>query len=229
MILAAMGGAMAVLVATNQETRNQQLYKDQSFASAQGGIEVVLGLIANGVNPCDPLSSNLLGDSFLGNSISVTRINNKIYVVGSKGGASTALSVTDPVPPSMGTLLTVDTSNAHDASNGAPPKKLIGITFQLQPGCGGPVTITSMIVTWSPNYDELIQQIKFDGGNVYSETGSGGAPSGDTIDIVDTTIADASVHTIDFIRWNSDIQNRLYTIQFNFGDGSNKIFTIDTQ
>lgn len=229
MILAAMGGAMAMLVASNQETRNQQLFKDQSFASAHGGIEVVLGLIAQGVNPCAPLSSNLLGDSFMGNNIVVTRTNGKIYVVGSKGGASSAISITDPSPPNMGALLTVDTSKAKDASNGAPPKKLIGIEFQLQPGCGGPVVITSMVVSWTPNSGEKVQQIKFDGGNVYSQGGNSGALSGQTIDITDTTIADANVHTVDFIRWKEDIQNRLYTIQFNFSDGSNKTVTVDTR
>ena len=44
---------------------------------------------------------------------------------------------------------------------------------------------------------------------------------------VDETIVDASLHLIDFIRWDSEIQDRVYTIQFNFLDGSNKIIQID--
>lgn len=229
MILAAMGGAMAVLVVGNQETRSHQLYMDQSFASAQAGLEVTLGLIAHGVNPCDPLSRNLEGDNLLGNSITVVRENSRIYVVGAKGDSTTAVSIVDPVPPAMGQLLQTDITAAKDSSNGAPPAKLIGITFQLMPGCGSPVTITSMLVSWSPNYGELVQQIKFDGSNVYSEGGSAGTLSGITIDTVDQYIADANVHMVDFIRWNGDIQNRLYTIQFNFADGSNKSVTVDTR
>lgn len=229
MILAAMGASMAVLVATNQETRTRQLYADQSFASAQAGLEVTLGLIYSGVNPCDPLSRNLEGDNLVGNSISVTRVNNRIYVIGAKGDANTAVSIVDPVPPADGQLLTVDVSHAKDSSNGAPPAKLIGITFQLLPGCGQAVTITTMTISWAPNDGEKVQQIKFDGNNVYDEGGSGGTLSGGTEDIVDQTIADANVHSIDFIRWDNSIQNRLYTIQFNFADGSNKIVTVDTR
>lgn len=229
MILAAMGGSMAVLVATNQETRSHQLYTDQSFASAQAGLEVTLGLIHHGVNPCDPLSRNLEGDNLVGDSITVTRANNRIYVVGAKGDASTAVSIVDPIPPAQGQLLQTDTTAAKDSSNGAPPAKLIGVTFQLMPGCGNPVTITTMTISWDSDMGEKVQQIKFDGNNVYSEGGSAGMPSGSTIDIMDQYIADANVHAVDFIRWNGDIQNRLYTIQFNFADGSNKAITVDTR
>lgn len=226
MILAAMGSMMAVLVATNQESRIKQLHSDQSFASAQAGLEVTLGLIHNGVNPCDPLSRNLEGDTLLGNSIVVNRANSRIYVAAAKGDASTSVSIVDPIPPSNGQLLQVDTTHAKDASNGAPPRKLIGITFQLAPGCGQAVTITTMTISWLPDTGEKVLQIKFDGANVYDGVGM---PSGDTENITDQTIADANVHQVDFIRWDADIQNRLYTIQFNFIDGSNKIITVDTR
>lgn len=229
LILAAMGGVMAVLVSSNQETRTQQYYADQSFASAQAGLELILGLEYNNANPCDPVARNLLGDSLLGNSISVIRANNRIYVTGTKGDGSVNLSIVDPFPPNSALILLIDTSNAQDASNGAPPKKLIGITFQLTPGCGGPVTITSMVITWSPDEDEEVEQIKFDGGNVYVSQGDGGSESGVLIDTTDVTIADANVHNMDFIRWDENIQNRLYTIKFNFADGSFKTVTVDTR
>ncbi len=229
MILAAMGAAMTVLVASNQDARSHQLYVDQSFASAQAGLEMILGLIHSGVNPCDPVSRNLEGDNLVGNSIAVTRLNNRIYVVGAKGDSTTAVSIVDPLPPAQGQLLQTDTSAAKDSSNGAPPAKLIGITFQLMPGCGNPVTITTMTVSWTPDNGEKVDQIKFDGNNVYSVGGNAGSPSGSTIDIVDQYIADANVHTVDFIRWDGDIQHRLYTIQFNFADGSNKVITVDTR
>ncbi len=228
-ILAAMGTAMAVLVSSNQDMRSQQYYSDQSFASAQAGIELVLGLEHNNVNPCDPIARNLLGDSLLGNSITVNRVSSRIYITGTKGSGTANYSIVDPHPPNNALILLIDTSNAKDASNGAPPKKLIGVTFQLTPGCGGPVTITSMVVSWSPDHDEKVQQIKFDGNNIYNQVGQGGAESGDLINTTDVTISDASVHNMDFIRWNNEIQNRLYTIRFNFIDGSNKIVTVDTR
>lgn len=229
LVLAAMGGVMAVMVASNQETRLYQMYADQSFASAQAGLEVVLGLNYNGDSPCASKDRNLLGDSLVGNSITVTRANNRIYVTGTESGAVTSVSITDPIPPSNGAMLEIDTSNAKDASNGAAPHKLIDIFFSLLPGCGNPVTITSLQITWDPNNGEKIKQIKFDGNNVYSVGGQGGTLSGEVTDITDQTVADASQHTIDFIRWGENIQNRLYTIQFNYADGSNAVATVDTR
>lgn len=225
-VLAAMGSGMAVLVSSNQSTRTMQLYSDQSFATAQAGLEFALGKIYGGVNPCSSLNINFLGDNFLGDSITINRANDLVSVIGVKGTSTTTLNVTDPIPPSSGQLLQVNTQNAQDAGNGAPPKKLQGVTFQLLPGCGGPVTITTLVVSWSPNYGEGIRQIKFDGGNVYNDIS---VISGATIDIVDTTISDANIHTIDFIRWQEDIQDRLYTIVFNMSDGSSKTVTIDLQ
>lgn len=229
LVLAAMGAVMTVLVSTNQDLRTHQLYADQAFASAQAGMEVTLGWIYNNGNPCASLDRNLSGDTLAGNSIVVDRSNNRIYVTGTKGDSSTSVSIVDPSPLTGGTTLLVDTSQAKDASNGAPPKKLIGVTFQLAPGCGTPVTIVSMVITWSPNYGEKVQQIKLDDGNIYSSGGNHGVASGVLIDTTDVTIADASVHTMDFIRWDEEIQNRLYTIQFNYADGSNKIVTVDTR
>lgn len=228
-VLAAMGAVMAVLVSTNQETRTQQYYADQSFVSAQAGLELILGMEYNNANPCDPVARNLLGDNLLGNSISVNRTDNRIYVTGVKGAGTTNVSIVDPHPPNYALILLIDTGNAKDSSNGAPPKKLTGITFQLTPGCGGPVTIVSMVISWSPDYDEEVQQIKFDGGNIYNHEGNGGAESGELINTTDVTISDASVHNMDFIRWDEDIFNRLYTIKFNFSDGSDKTVTVDTR
>jgi hypothetical protein len=212
------------MVSSNQSTRMMQLYSDQSFATAQAGVEFALAKIYGGANPCSSLNINFLGDSFLGDNITVARANNKVTVTGVRASSTTTLSVTDPIPPSDGQLIQVDTTNVQDSGNGGPPRKLIGIQFQLLPGCGQAVTITSLTISWAPNNVENILQIKFDGSNVYNSVGM---PSGSTIDIVDQTIADANVHTIDFIRWDADIQDRLYTIQFNFSDGSNKIIQID--
>lgn len=221
-ILAAMGGAMAVLVSTNQATRSFQYTTDQSFASAQSALEMVLGYIHTGVNPCGYADRDF---DFGGSTIVVNRTGGRIYVTATNVDSSTAVSVVDPSPPTEGTQLLIDTSNAKDASNGAPPKKLIDITFMLDPGCGNAVTITSLVVSWEPNLGEDVDQIKFDGNNV----GGSNEVSGQTIDITDQHIADAGQHLIDFIRWGNEIQNRLYTLQFNFADGSSKTVTIDTR
>lgn len=226
LVLAAMGAAMATLVATNQELRSYQYTADQSFASAQAGLEMVLGLIHIGASPCDAMSRNFMGDS-QANSVVVSRTNNRIYVNATKGNANSAVSIVDPDPPNAGDTLLIDTSGAQDASNGAPPKKLLGVTLQLDTGCGAAVTLTTMVVTWTPEDDEDVEQIKLDNHNIYND--SHGAESGELIDVTDTTINDAAEHEINFIRWGDTIQNRLYTIQFNFNDGSNKIVTVDTR
>lgn len=233
LVLSAMGAAMATLVATNQELRSYQYTADQSFASAQAGLEMVLGLIHIGASPCDSMSRNFMGDS-QANSVVVSRTNSRIYINATKGNANSAVSIVDPNPPNEGDTLLIDTSGAQDASNGAPPKKLLGVTLQLDTGCGAAVTLTTMVVTWTPEQggdddddEERVDQIKLDNLNIYNS--SSGAGSGELIDVTDTTINDAAVHDINFIRWNDYIQNRLYTIQFNFNDGSNKIVTVDTR
>lgn len=229
LILAAMGGAMAIMVATNQETRSYQYYADQSFASAQAGLELILGSIYWGANPCDSMNRNLNGDNPAGNNVITNRANNRIYVTGTKGASTTVVSVVDPSPPTNDTILVIDASQAEDASNGGLPMMLTGITLQLIPGCGGSVTITSLVISWVRDNGEMVQQIQIDGTDVYSVGYWDGKLSGETIDIRDVTIADANLHMVDFIRWNTEIQNRLYTIQFNFADGSSKTVTVDTR
>lgn len=224
LVLAAMGASMATLVATNQVTRSLQYTADQSFSSAQSALEVVLGYIHSGANPCSYVDRDF---DFAGSDINVNRANGRIYVTADNGGSNTAVSIVDPDPSNAGDTLLIDTGSAQDASNGAPPKKLIGVILQLDPGCGTAVTLTSMVVTWTPEYGEDVEQIKLDNLNIYNS--SEGAESGELIDVTDTTINDAGEHPINFIRWGDTIQNRLYTIQFNFSDGSNKVVTVDTQ
>lgn len=257
LVLAAMGSTMAAMVATNQEVRAHQYTADQAFASTQAGLEVALGLIHNNVSPCASISRNLMGDSSAANSVVVSRTNNKIYVTGSKSDSSTAMSIVDPSPPVQGGMLEVNTTAALDPSNGAPPKKLVGVTFQLGGGCGS-TTITSMTNSWTDaSHDdcedehgehhghdddhhghddecgeggaERVDQIRLDGVNLYTAATNHGKLSGETADTDDVTISDAGTHTLDFIRWDSDIQDRLYTIKLNFSDGSHKTFTVDTR
>lgn len=226
-VLAAMGASLAVMVANNQDSRSQQQYADQAFYTTQAGLEFVLGQIYHGGNPCLQLDRALLGSNLLGNTIDIDRTGGKIYVVGTNGPGSVALSITDPIPPSQGQMLNTDTSQAQDSSNGAPPRKLMGVTFQLETGCGVAVTIDTMTVSWDPNNGEHVQQIKFDGDNVFSQGGSNGNLSGVLVDIENTVVADANVHTVDFIRWAEDIQQRLYTIVFTMTDNSTKTVTVD--
>lgn len=228
MILAAMGGAMAVLVATNQETRSHQYFADQAFASAQAGIEVALGLISNGASPCDSMNRNLRGDSLMANSVVVSRMNSHIYATGTKGVSAQTVSIVDPHPPADESSLVVDASNAKDASNGAPAMQLIDIAFRRASGCENPVTITSLTISWNPRYGEVVQEIQIDGNNAYSAGVGGGTLSGEPTDIADVAVVDAAVHMINFIMWDMTMQNRLYTIQFNFADGSSKMVSVNT-
>lgn len=226
--LAAMGGAMAVMVSTNQETRNHQYYSDQSFASAQAGLELARGWIYKGIDPCAPMDRNLSGDSLVGNSVLVSRANGLIYSTGTKGDASNAFSIVDPNPPSQGVMLTIDTSNAKNEGNGLPSKKLVGITFQLAPGCVSSVTITELVISWVPDYGEKVDMVKFDGNVVYGTGSDPATVSGQVTNIVDQTIVSAGTHVIDFIQWDTRYLNRHHTIRFNFSDGSSKTVTVDT-
>lgn len=228
LILAAMGGAMAVIVSTNQESRSQQYVADQSFATAQAGLEVALGMIFNGVNPCESMNRNLSGDSVPTNNLTVNRTDGRIYVVGSKGDAISPVSIVDLTPPQQGMMLEIDTSNAKNEGNGLPSKRLVDIRFQLAPGCQSAVTITDLVISWDPDYGEKVDMINIDGNVVYGMAQDLGTVSGETTNITDQTIVGAGQHVIDFIQWDTRYLNRHHTIRFNFADGSSKTVTVDT-
>lgn len=214
-ILAAMGAGMAVLVATNQSTRTQQLYIDQSFYSTHAGLEFALGQIVNNGEQSVSITRQLLSDT-----ITVTRTGSNINVTGVKGTGSASYRITDPSPPSQSNCLTVNTASAAVSTT-----DLTGIVLSRSGSCSQAITIATMTVSWQPNNSENLRTIRIDGSDVYSDvTGQG---SGTTFNITDVTINDALSHPMNFLRWSADVTNHNFTLTFNMSDGSQRTSTVN--
>lgn len=209
-ILSAMGAGMAVLMATNQSTRTQQLYTDQAFYNSQAGIEYALGQILTGGSSDTSFTRN-----FLGETITLNRVSGQIQVATTRGVAQASYSITDPSPPSSAACLSVDQS-----SKSLSGSSLLGLVLSRDVSCSGSLTITDMVVSWDPDLEEKLRTIQIDSSNVYS-SGSGQA-SGSTFDITDVTINDSSDHPLNTLTWNTTITNHDFTITFNLSDGTQK-------
>lgn len=214
-ILSAMGAGMAVMIATNQSTRTQQLYMDQAFYNSQAGLEFALGQILDSGS-----SSTSFSRDFGGETIAVTRASNLIEVSTSKWQASANYSITDPNPPTAAACLDVDQS-----SKAVSTVNVTGLVLSRNASCTDSLTIQTMTLTWQPDNSETIRRIRIDGSNVYN-SGTGQA-SGTTVDITDKTISDYSNHTINFLRWNTTITNHDFILVFNMSDGSSKTVNVD--
>lgn len=94
MLLAAFGSGVIMMTATNQVTRNQVLYMEQSFYSAQAAFAHALWQINHGGDP-NPIPTR----QFKGTTLTLTRTGNEIRALTSFGDASSSLAITDPNPP----------------------------------------------------------------------------------------------------------------------------------
>lgn len=216
-IVGVMGSGMVVMVATNQETRNQVLYQNQSFYSNQAGIEFALGQILEDGNT----DSSITRD-FMGESISITRSSGVIQITTSEGIANSAYEIEDVNPSDEADCLVVDTSAA--ALNGGN-RILQGITLARDASCSDTITIDRMTVSWVPNdLGRQMNRIQIAGGTVYT---SGGVTSGTNVNITDYNIADYATHNLTGIRWSGTVDNRNFTISFQMSDGSLKTVTVN--
>ena len=219
-IMAAMGAGIAVMVATNQVTRNQQLYSDQAFYTTHAGFEYALGQIDEGS------SSTSMSRDFKGDAITITRTGGKVNVSTTRGNAQADYSITDPNPPSGATCLDVDVSAAVDGNSGASSNQRVeGIVLSRNASCSDSLTITQMIVSWVPNLSERLRRISIDSVLLYNSlTGLG---SGSTFDITDKVINDFAAHPLDYLFWNTSVTYHNFTITFVMSDASTKTVNVN--
>lgn len=121
--------------------------------------------------------------------------------------------------------LVVDTTNANLAVGN---KELRGITLENTGQTD--IVIDKITVTW--NNSNLIQNIKINNTNVWSNSGpgtpSGKQPSGTELDIQNFTLAQGSgVLPIDKFGFDGSMAGRIFTILFTLGDGTTKTVTVD--
>ncbi|MBU0506084.1 hypothetical protein KJ708_08845 [bacterium] len=211
LILAAMGAGMAYFIASNQQTRIQQVTSDQAFNGVQAGLEFVLGQILEEAWPGAAITRH-----FSGNEISITRSGGIVTVTSTGNTATDTYSIDDPTPPTVD-CLDVDTTGATVGGGGN--KQLQNITITRSASCTNPVTLTSMTgTTWIPDSGELLDRIRIDGTNRF--TGPADS-SGGTFDFgaLDVVINDAAAHPLNFVRWDSDMLAHNFQLHINYEYG----------
>ncbi len=217
-ILAAMATGMAVLVATNQSTRTQQLYMDQAYYAAHGAFEYAMRQIQVDGNP-DPIPTR----HFAGEAFSITRTNSKVNVTTTKDSASNSFSITDPNPPAAGNCLNVDTTGKAITGN----TKLTGLVLSRSVRCTAAIQIDSMTISWTPNGGQQANQIQI--ATNPKEYDGPAQSSGTNFDFGanDYVINDGNNHDLSHIRWDTNVTNTDFTLVFHMNDGSQKSVAVD--
>ncbi|MBI4209810.1 MAG: hypothetical protein HY538_08940 [Deltaproteobacteria bacterium] len=217
-LMGALGAGIAYFVASNQQTRIQQVTSDQAFYSAHAGIEFALGQILTGGSSALTFTRN-----FSGETINITRASSLITVSATEKSAVATYSVTDPNPPSQGSCLQVDTSAKAISGN----TLLVGLVLSRDASCTAALVITGMQMSWTPDNGEQANRIRIAGGSV--EYSGPAQSSGSTFDFGsnDYTINDSSDHDLTDIRWSSNITNHNFTLVFLMEDSSTKTVQVN--
>ena len=216
-LMGALGAAVAYFVASNQQTRVQQVTSDQAFYNAHAGIDFALGQILTGGSGALTFTRN-----FSGETISITRASGLITVSTTEQSAAATDSINDPNPVSEATCLQVDTSGKAISGNDL----LVGLVLSRNPSCTATLLITGMQISWQPDNGEKANRIRIDGNAVYNNPAQ---TSGSTFDFGsnDFTISDNNNHNLTDIRWNSDVTHHNFTLVFLMNDGTTKTVTVD--
>lgn len=223
LILAALGTGLAQWAASNQKSRTEQWQMAQATYANHGALEYALKLSLGGDT----------GTSYtrhLANTtMTITRANNliKANVLG-QDGTSANYQITDPNPPEedggQAACLKIDTSTGHLSTDFY---KIQDIGVRRDPSCSPSkhptITIVSMSISWQPNFGEVLNRIQFDGLPI--EYSGPSRPSGSLFDFGanDFTFSDSGNHTLDNIRWESQMKNHDFFLTFNMVDGTSKI------
>ena len=216
-ILGLMGGVVTTLVATGAVSKTNELVKQQAYELVQAGFEYALKRIDDGVDPDGETKTLGAGQFTIAYSptglITVGANVNAMY-----GSASPTYSIQGPVPGgNMADCLVVDVSGAHMTTSGWP-NYLRGLT--LQNTCNVPITIGVMTTSWNPDNGERVYRIRIANSNVYNNWP--GQLSGTAIDINDYSIPACTIRDLTYIRFNTEVPRKNFTIDFGMSDGSSK-------
>ncbi|MDO8493733.1 MAG: hypothetical protein Q7S68_00140 [Deltaproteobacteria bacterium] len=220
-ILAAFGGGLAVMVASNQSARTQMYRSDQAYYSNHAALEFAMRQIQ-----VDLVPFAIPARDFVGEALTITRTGGQVWSTTTEGEASAAYRIVDPNPPTDATCLVVDVAGAVLS---ADEKNLLGIDLSRISDCPNPVTIISMTISWEEEHNEKLLQIQIEGDPKEYE-GVAGQSSGSTFDFSsdDYTINDYAIHDLTHIRWNQRVDDiEEFTLLFNMSDGSQKSVEIE--
>lgn len=215
-LLSAMGGVIAMLVATGSVAKTNELVREQAKSLIDAGFEYALKQIDSGANP-DGQTRNLgKGQFTVGYDTGTGTITVNSSVSGLEGASTPNYSIQGPVGGSMGDCLVVTTSGAYLSAS-----KLILQGITIRNNCLAPVTIASMTTSWTPSMMEQLSSITINGNIVYGPPQSP-LLSGAIADITDVTIPNCTTIPLTNITFNSSMDNKNFTLLFTMSDGTTK-------
>jgi hypothetical protein len=214
-IAGALSLAVPVLVAANISLRTTQIQSNQAYYSARGALEFAQRQALADGNP-----ATLPARNFKNAPWNFTRADGTIQIAATSGSASNSFTMLDPNPP-QSNCLTIDTSAATlDISNN---NRLLGVTLSRKPACNEsnfPVTIVSMLVSWTSDPTRRLRIIRIDGIDRYN--GSGTSTGQLTTFTTTFTLNASTIYPIDYLEWNSITSASQVTMTFNMSDGTSK-------
>ena len=212
-VLASFGAGITYFVASSTSTRLQQIQGDQAFYAVETGLEFALRqIIVAGT------SETSITREFVGETITITRSSNRVYVSSSATSAASAHSIMDPDPPGPSDCLLVDVVSAVVSPNTV----LKNIYLSRDPSCSEPIVIVSMSqTTWQPDDWSELYQIRI-GGNPIEFSGPSATSGGNFVFQNQYTIDDGNQHTVNRMRFSGNMASRNFQLHFNYTyDGSN--------
>lgn len=215
LILAAMGAVLTYLVAAGSVGRMHRLSGAQALYVVQAGIEYAVKRVYDQQNEI----VNPPGLSFGEGSFTVSRSGLTLTVTGTVGDAVRVHSVDSPTEADC---TTIDTSNINLTHSG---KRIQGINFRKT--CLTSITVDKMQLSWIPNNNEKLKEIKIENLIVY--TNPAGSSSGTLIEITDYTVTNGNNNVINWFEFSADMEDKDVTLSFIMGDGSTKTVTFETE
>jgi hypothetical protein len=215
--LSLIGGVITSLVAIGAVAKTNDLVSEQAFGLVTAGFEYALKRIDDGFNPDGDVKTLGNGQFTVGydNDTGVITVTSDVSAM--HGQANPQYTVQGPTGGAMADCLNVIVSGAawqnawwHDEMRG----------IDLQNTCNADITITAMTVSWTSPAGQETVRIRLGNNNVYNQWP--GTPSGVPIDITDWTLSSCTTRDLTYIRFNTDMGDRNFTIQFTMSDGSTK-------
>lgn len=213
--LMAMGGVIAFLAASGQESRINHLTSVQAFYVTQAGIEYALRKKYEGGSDVISPAVNFGEGSFQSSKSGII-----LTVTGTVGNAVRSYKIDSPTESDC---FDVDVNSANLVDDDTRITNIL-----TRKSCGSSITIDKMTLTW----ENLIPvatliKIRIENSNVYNDP-SGGTTTGNEIDITNYTIDNEATHVITFIEWNNAIDaSGIVNITFTMTDDSTKTVTVD--
>ncbi len=222
LLMGAMGAGLAYFTASNQQTRVQQVTRDQAYYSNVAGMEFALGQILTGGSGSASFTRKFAGETF-----TVTRAGGTMTIQSGKLNAVSSHSINDPFDASVCLVV-----NTGAVALSAPYTQLTGITLSRDASCTQAVVINSMTGTsWTPDNGENLTGIQIASNPVEF---SGSEEGGGTFDFGanDYTIDDGNQHNLTYLQWDTSVFNHNFQLVFNYTYGTStysKSVTVNMQ